>query len=495
LGDITTDTGDLAPGNKDFTRYTTPGRCVATAEEATEVRRRAVSQQVRPSLIRTAAGGDSLPAAVRMIARACGERFNPADLSNDGELEELFTLSLWGDQDSVAQKTLERRLSLASGPVQRAMVLRESAEAYLAVPPGRAAAAEAVLARLNALGPAAATARLWAYGALLKYAQKRFDEPLLRRTAEQIITLGQTEPFDSIRYDYLPIIYAHRALGELAYLRTPDSVTAIMVRAKKDLGRFPPAGEFPPGKPWVLLQSRSYKLASVEEVRYTLLPFDAARYAGAPFPPVTAAYWRPKQPEVWPPGGARRPSVVIYGGSLPNTCAREDHFIFGPVWGEGSMCDPLYTMLPYWFAQYGDRLSVTLVAQTAGFAVRSGVLAPAAEADSLAWFFREHLKLPLTVGVVVDSVWTLPAPDGRQFRIDTTFYGRRNPPAPVWREHRPTILLYGVDGQLQFVGENIWSPLLQRLIEREAQHAAALSRPGNTISTPSPGTSAQGQRE
>jgi hypothetical protein len=461
----------LAPGNKDFTRYTTPALCVAAAENAMDLGHRAIANQVRPELLPSAdTRSDSLPSAVRTVARTCGARFTPEAFNDDRTLRAVFTLALWSDQDSRARVALERRLTLATTPAARALVLREATEAYLAVPPGRVTAAAEVLAQFDALGPTTAAARLWAYQALLDYAWKRFDEPLLRKTAERIIALGQAGPLDSIRYDYLPIIRAYRALGELAYLQAPDSVTAVAARAKQDLGRFPPASQFPPGKQFhdLSLEMINYRTAQVQAVRLALLPFDAVLYADAPPPPVTATYWIPRPPSGWPPG---RPAVVIYGGPLPNGCARSDEWIFNPV-GNHGLCDPLYTTLPHWFARYGDRLSVTLVAQTAGRAVRSGIVSPAAEADSLGWFFREHLELPVTVGVVTSSVRVLPAPDGRQFRTDTTFYGPQTGP----HGQTPVVLLYGARGELVFKGDNMWSPVLQRLIEREVRAAETASR-------------------
>jgi hypothetical protein len=112
-------------------------------------------------------------------------------------------------------------------------------------------------------------------------------------------------------------------------------------------------------------------------------------------------------------------------------------------------------------------MTITLVSQFAGSAVRSLLLSPAAEADSLNWFFREHLQLPITVGVNTDSVLTLPSYDGRSFMKDTTFYGQREGSRFLHSySGDPIVLFFDAQGKLQYESGDggLFSPVLQMLV-------------------------------
>jgi hypothetical protein len=121
-------------------------------------------------------------------------------------------------------------------------------------------------------------------------------------------------------------------------------------------------------------------------------------------------------------------------------------------------------------------LAVTLVAHGWGYAARTALLTPSAEADTIAWFLRDYHKLPFTVGVVADSVRTVPPVDDRRLRFDTTFYGTHY---RVYAHKEGSVLLfYDADGTLLYVGspQDIdYSPLLRRLIERAVGRVSAPS--------------------
>jgi hypothetical protein len=460
---VTTDTGDLAPGNTDFTRYTIPGLCVAAVSNAVDVFQHTITQQLHVRQLRSSTpAGDTIPASVRMLAQKCGARFTVAGPRTDDDLADLFTLALAAGNDELANAVLGRRLARATTDSMRAAILHGTVTMSLAAAPRRVSLALAAATRLDALSPTVQALKLKNHAALMWDATARFDVPVMRREAERIIALGQG-PITTFRYEYLPIIGAYMVLGQIAYVEAPDSVMTVMARAKADLGRFPPGDEFPPDIPFSPIMSVHFRTATLEQIRDHLLPFNGQQYAGTTLPPVSASYWFPKAPEQWPPS-AGHPSVVFYGGELQQMCARNDWGILGGAIGEHSFCDPLYTALPQWAILYGDRLAMTLVAQTRGFAARSVPLAPSAEADTLGWFFREHLKLPVTVGIVVDSVWRLPIPDGRHFWSDTTFYGS-------FSGGRLVVLLYDARGTPIYVGD-LHVPVLQALIDREKRSAA-----------------------
>jgi hypothetical protein len=140
----------------------------------------------------------------------------------------------------------------------------------------------------------------------------------------------------------------------------------------------------------------------------------------------------------------------------------------------------LYLQVPDLLARYGARgFGVTIVEKTKGRAVNSGLLPPAAQADSMAWFLRTYHQLPVTLGVIQSKVHELvPLPDGRHAFIDTTPIGlfrhqryvEKNPDRAEEHEFDPPLaLLYGRDGTLLYAGVGnlgLPFPLLNALIKR-----------------------------
>jgi hypothetical protein len=126
--------------------------------------------------------------------------------------------------------------------------------------------------------------------------------------------------------------------------------------------------------------------------------------------------------------------------------------------------------------RYHGQLAMTIVSQSKGYAVRSGTLSGRAEADTIGKFIREHLKIPATVGLVVDSVWQLPAYDGRKFDIDTSLYGKVGAELVgdrpgLGKESFEVTLFYDGHGDLRFVGK-LNDPRLPLIIA----HDMSLSR-------------------
>lgn len=469
---ITTDTGALAPGNRDFSRFSTPGACLGAVDLATEVLRHSVAAQIDHLLQDTAFRGDTLPAGAVQIARTCAARFTVAGTA-EHNLPELFALSLAAGNDSTARSVVARQLEHITKPVARAAVLQRAIDGYLAAAPTRIAAAESTLAQLDALGPSVMKARFHAHGTLLQYSWSRFNEASMRREAEQMIALGHDVPTDAIRYDYEPLVWAYRTLGVLAYVNTPDSVLAVMTRAKADLRRFPPGRQWPAGMSYGSDANYDYKVHTPAEIRDRLLPFQGEQYKGRLLPPISAAYWFPKPPKRWPPGSSadntRLPSLIVYGG-FADDCAR----IGLGSWLDGGIsCRAKFEHV----LRYGDRLAVTFIAHGWGYAARTALLKPPAEADTIAWFLRDYHQLPFTVGVVTDSIRILPPVDGRWLRSDTTFYGTHYTRNEDLKEGN-VLLLYDADGTLLYVGrpDDIdHSPLLRRLIERAVGRISAAS--------------------
>jgi hypothetical protein len=472
LSTITTDTGDFAPGNREFSRFSSPAMCLGAVDVARATLRRSVASQVNHVLRDTVFGGETLPAGAVAVARTCLRRFAVATISAR-DLPDMFTLALQAGQDSIAHAGVTRQLALASDGAGRIAILQQSITGYLQAEPSRVAAAEAAVARIDAVGPSIQVARLTAHGLLLTFATSSFNVAVMRREADQIITLAHDGSGATLAQEYQPLVDAYAALASIAYVEAPDSVMAVLTRAKHDLARIPPG---PSGT--------NFQTVPVSELRNWLLPFNADQYAGQPLPPMTAAYWRPRPPTSWPPGNGRV-SLVVYGGWIMNRCVRSDEGLLRGALYMGYGCQALYSWLPQWVHTYGDRLAITLVAEARGRAIRSLSLSPAQEADSLQWFYRDYLKLPLTVGMIVGSVRNLAAVDGRWRWRDTSFYGNWQQPAQ-WGEEssQPVVLLYGAGGELRFVGggggfnKNLESMVFRRLLEREMQTATRSA--GNT---------------
>jgi hypothetical protein len=484
LTTITTDTGDLAPGNKAFARFTTPGMCVGAVQVFTQLDRNTTAARVTHALQEyavvqdSAAASTSLPAAAVDVARQCGARFTMANVAAV-DLPALFTLALMEGRDSLAHAIVERRRMLAKDVASQAQVLVDAVGGYLDAEPVRVSMAESAVAQIDALGSAAPVHALNAHDMVLSYASSRFDVLRMRREAERLIAIGHDAPMSSIQYAWEPILHAYIALGTLAYVNAPDSVMTVMLRAKQDLQRFPPAIRWPPGHAYhTEILNLPFKTVSVEKVRDELLPFNTSRHAGKRLPPVSATYWFPKTPNRWPPGHGV-PSLVIYGSGVRACAGILRPFFFG--------CFDLYEYLPYLFKQYGNKLAVTLVTQTDYSAMRSSTLTPAQQADSLRWFYLEHLKFPITLGIVEDSTKVLPGFDGRQLLRDTSFYGNLAKPA-LWRvgNQSAVIALYDAHGELRYLdfATDFSAPELRVLIARLVRE----SSPSASQSSASPRT-------
>ena len=269
LATITTDTGALAQGDKDFTRYRVPGMCLALAENARSVLRRSLAAKVILDTIQTTAPErDTLPRGVVTLARACGARFTVANVT-PWDLPDLFMLALLAERDSLADAVLQRRVTLVTNTAAKGWLLQQAATIYLAAEPARVAAATAVVAQADALGLAAAAARLAAHQALLDFATQTFDRVRMRQEAERILALGRAAPFDSIKYHWGPVYFAYVGLGRVAYFEHPDSARELAPqlaqRAIKDLARFPNGRLFPPGSRYGMWAVVDWKTETVED--------------------------------------------------------------------------------------------------------------------------------------------------------------------------------------------------------------------------------------
>ena len=483
LATITTDTGVFAPGPTSFARFTVSGLCRAAALYTSIVRRQVrAAQEVLDTIRQTAPTRDTLPSQAVALAKACGARFT-VQRTPAPELADLFALALQAGDNSLAQAVMRRQLTLAANPAERGTVLMAAIGGYLAAEPARVSAAEALAMQVDALGPTMQGVRLAVHDSLLRFAESSYDTVYMRQEAERIIALGHDIPTDYHRYAYDPVVDAYQALLEITFVAHPDALPALAARAKQDLSRFPAGRRFPSDSSWDE-QIPDYKTASLDAVLHTLAPpgLEEAIQGEAPAP-LQASYWFPAKPAHWPPGTGPV-SLVVYGGhgacfggivgvSASNAC------------GWGNLGAGVQTALAH-YAALG--FPITIVVETWRNALGQLPASVNANADTLRWYYRDHLKLPVTVAVVADSLQQLPAPDGRLFPCDVD--GRyicrdQSVNAKRYLNGWRSVLLLGKKGELLYSGalqyadgqSRAFSPLFEAVLHHQLALPSSPSGP------------------
>jgi len=420
---ISADTGVLIPGHRDFSRYTTPGWCRAAARTAATLLRRTIEFQT--SLVTLRPVEDTLGSGgVAAVARACGEHFTIASAAARAQdLSALLDLALYEQNDTLAQAVLARVVALAPTPatVQDNYVEAIRYSLDEAKPPGSVRAAEAFVAKLDALGQSALVARLQAHSQLLAFWQRNDDAVRSRHEAEQIIALGHALPAAELTRSlpYGPIWHAYQELMTEAFLATPDSLPVIAQRYEQELSR-----------------AHLTPTASPQMVINQLTPHSMNRLEkNARFPLLHATYWFPAAAgdTVRPVPGKVNLFVGIGGGVMT-------------------------TEVRHWLAQYDAQgLVITVVVPTRGASWSTGNLdilngpwTPAEEAKQLEWYWHTYEHLPVTVAVQETHWQWRPAPDGRRIQVDTTSFGKM-----CGDDMRGCVVLVGRDGVVMFQGHPI----------------------------------------
>jgi len=388
---ITTDTGEYAPGYHDFSRYTTIPMCmIAVQSELLYQRRTAALRVAVDSLQRTAPWDDTLPQAVRRVARGCGTPFLAQAATATTNLSPLYSLALLMGEDSLAARILARRVGLMSSDVQRQVVELNAIDTLLAAEPSRVAAATALLARLDRAGPAALQTRILAHQRFLAFGTQTFDRARMRTEAEALLALlPEPDPQRSASQNGAVIQQrqaAYAALGRVDWFDAPDSLPVLVARIRQDLQR--------PG--WTAFTA--LRTAPVD----TLLAWahvPSVPGQGPLTPRLTATYWFP------PPGTPASDTLQPAPGTVSlfvrplTVCANPALWDIAEV-GDVSDCDLLVATLARWQQQYGARgLRLTIVTWDVGSARYSGRLAPAMEAQSMARYWQDDMHVPVLVAV------------------------------------------------------------------------------------------------
>ena len=452
LATITTDTGDLAPGPRSFTRYLNPLWCVIAAQIRLHELQTSLEAQLSLDTLRFTPERDTLPTEVGTIARSCGARFTVAGTAV-ADLPTLFQLAMLAGQDSVARAVVERRVTLAPTPAVRWAVMSEAIDGYLQAEPARLAAVDTLLVQLEREGAPALVALTHAHRQLLKFDYATQNRVRMRREAERLLAviphmtesdleaggaddaqaawqylliLAEQDPSDSLPVvaERLRVFYLQPLLQHYlqALQRTPGGAAGTVPTTLADAPLAVVLRHF------VYDQFLFDSARAVQDI-YAGQPGRSASGPpgpGRPTPPLHVAYWFPVTPgdTVQPAPG--RVSLIV------NTFDWDCLYRHAELLGGLGQCNLTNVIrLRRLLQRYGPAgLSVTLFVAIP--AEPSSVLErepqPAATvAQVIARYVHEALRLPVTVAVdTVSLLQQVPAPDGRKFyspsALDRQYY-------------------------------------------------------------------------
>lgn len=390
-----------------YPRYT-PAQCVeSVARMNTHYWR-----DKRRDTVQFAPATESVPTPIRDSASVCATHFIVSTVPED-QLIPLAELELAIGDDAQADAAVERLMTLAAkrSPEQRAWLLDLAVDMALGARPARLPRALAYLARLDALGPAAAYARLSAHRLYASYAWAMGDAAIAASESGKAILAfkelshaQQVDMIDTAASSYR--IHAdaiHIVAGSVAATTVLDSARTLLIPLAQT------------GNQWGALEQNSL-MRLFAMLRETYAP------VGTVAKPVKADFWFHASDDtpgdtVFPKPGAVTLAVLV---------DRLNEF------------DTFATLrrLHERYAAQGVRIVCML--STQGF-FRSQIEAkPADEAAKLDDWYLTYLKLPVTLAVEISQFGRLP--DGR--RKNTPAVNRRN------YDHGVHALLIGKDGKI-----------------------------------------------
>lgn len=367
----------MLPGRQSFATYARPGLCLAAARGVQRVLTRADYDTLLYNPER-----DTVTSAAAATARRCGARFAVSTVPVS-ELLDLMHVALLAGDDAQAQAAAERYVASVSDAVQHRRALYAVDTTYLKAKPMRRAAAEAITARLDSLGPVAALQRFRAHFKLGEDADQRYtDIPRLQR--EALATLNAYTQISRVDRNDMDAGGPMNAMGWLFEVELYRSPKDAIARTE------------------ALAQSAGFtETAAFGAVLHGLRLDWAVQQIGTTIPPLVAQHWNPDSSEHrWPVPG----KVSIY---LP---------------GNRKQGPELYALWKHIGRRYGDKLNITIMEATRGY-FREGdggrPLTPAQEAVRLGTFYRDELGVPATLAVEESPVRVLP--DGRRLTGAASF--------------------------------------------------------------------------
>jgi hypothetical protein len=353
------DTGRMMPGDRDFSRYT-PAMCI----EAMESVRNSIWRHFERDTAGIPPDRDTLPTAALAAGKACAAQFTVAGTA-PRDLWNLRRLALVIGDESMAEAVTARQLTLASTDTGRAEVLLEAVEAYAEARPIRIAGMQAVLAQLDAMGPSARIARLFAHETVAGYSATVFDTTAMLREARAIRALIPSLTNEEKDEFFGALVSAYQTETRVAWFRVQDSTLRFVVDmifqvAQRELG-FAPCSSI--GKQ---LQGMRMLVTSL------------AASASGRAPRIRAAYWYNDSAGVSYP----QPGKVTLVWSLSNDWL------------------PRLAMFRRLQEKYGPQgFQVVVVAPEDGHSWASPPQSALDEANTLAWYYLEHFHLPFVLAV------------------------------------------------------------------------------------------------
>lgn len=399
------DTGRMIAGYQDLSRYNTPGYCLG----AMDGRQSAIWRSINDTKRVAGQASDTLPTDVIATGRAC-----LAGLKLDAipayELYNLMRLAVRFGDTTMVWSAIRRQLALATTDEERGYALSDAVEATLSAHPIQHTLAMSLLGRLDDIGVGAHVPRLLAHAKMREYAYFiRFDTAAIMREGKlmaQIETLFSPEERRWWRNELGSVFEDSISLAW--YQHDPNLTANVRGYFERRVAAVPE---------WGLNEDQQgLFIARLAQLTESI---------GQTVQPLEGDFWFPdtvKQPQ--PPAGR----VTLMFMVEKSNGAETDQI---------AMLRRLYTKY------HAKGLDILLISKTQGYSWSSPPQEPADEAKTIAWYYRDYLKLPFTV-MVAETPFTR-RPDGR--RMDGIIPFRTRYPTPqimVGRDRRIYTLYKGM---------------------------------------------------
>ena len=417
LATITTDTGAFAPGHHDFTRYTTPELCDEAAATTQQALRRGLAVRAHPDWAGTDTTGN---AGAALVARACIAHFTLHPRTDDFGI--LFELAMYEQNDSLAREILKAKGDGLQTEdwywVMQTMLTH-----------GRQAAAEALMAQIDARGPSARNTQFLLHLCLVdrncsvdrtSWMVHDGDTVGFKAGMDRVLQLGEEIPVNAATFKHM--IDAEEQMLSWAVQLAPDSLTAVAARARHALARFDNVQGRDPWEERSFVKIHHAVAQSTDAVVEVLAPpwftFRQRLKGSGVAPRLTADYWFPA------PGHPANDTIRPAPGKVNLICAGARLGDEG-IRFEGAISPDQARYIKDVVSRYGAAgLTVTLVQPAAGYQhyqyEGAGMFSqwrlfqtPAEEAQMWRWYAQTYEGLPVTVAVQIKhDTWLQ---DGRRY--------------------------------------------------------------------------------
>ena len=246
LATISTDTGALAPGHRDFARYDTPGLCGAAAQRAYAVARGTLAVQAIVDTLHDARTDTAGIAVTAAVVRRCLARFTVSDTVAD-DYQLLFMGAILSHEETLAQSILARMVSHERSIDAQVSDKIAALTYYLSLDdqmnssglsrPPFLQVAQIVAHDLERTG--SVETKLQVAFLYLQYWSALDSLPAVRAAAETLLAEYRQGPAAHMQAQRGPRYAAYRALMRAAFFLQPDSMPAVAQRAIRDSVQLP----------------------------------------------------------------------------------------------------------------------------------------------------------------------------------------------------------------------------------------------------------------